>query len=311
MNRGAIVLKGLQGVVKEQLADAILLKLVSEFLPGSEGGGCLKTSPIGEVLRDKIEVLLDDLREDVGTELSKCKGYTGTGRKKGTKPGKRLLSAEEKAELMKTVRYQIAFDKVCAVKKFCDEKPHGSLGQDGYTPVMLGVVYREFLDEFPELTQSDLCRALQAVGYNSDVCEISDALNIIKLPEPVLSLCLNNRFGDSTARALHKLVEKCSDLEIIDIAEKTLKYQPSAEALRIYVDYYLSVRRRRAQVYADHKDYIDAFEKRWFFTGKKFTKPITVEIIDTSDGGILIEVTNYAPVDIDIYKAKLSGYQDN
>lgn len=311
MNRGVIVLKGLQGVVKEQLADAILLKLVSEFLPGSEGGGCLKTSPIGEVLRDKIEVLLDDLREDVGTELSKCKGYTGTGRKKGTKPGKRLLSAEEKAELMKTVRYQIAFDKVCAVKKFCDEKPHGSLGQDGYTPVMLGVVYREFLDEFPELTQSDLCRALQAVGYNSDVCEISDALNIIKLPEPVLSLCLNNRFGDSTARALHKLVEKCSDLEIIDIAEKTLKYQPSAEALRIYVDYYLSVRRRRAQVYADHKDYIDAFEKRWFFTGKKFTKPITVEIIDTSDGGILIEVTNYAPVDIDIYKAKLSGYQDN
>lgn len=311
MNRGAIVLKGLQGVVKEQLADAILLKLVSEFLPGSEGGGCLKTSPIGEVLRDKIEVLLDDLREDVGTELSKCKGYTGTGRKKGTKPGKRLLSAEEKAELMKTVRYQIAFDKVCAVKKFCDEKPHGSLGQDGYTPVMLGVVYREFLDEFPELTQSDLCRALQAAGYNSDVCEISDALNIIKLPEPVLSLCLNNRFGDSTARALHKLVEKCSDLEIIDIAEKTLKYQPSAEALRIYVDYYLSVRRRRAQVYADHKDYIDAFEKRWFFTGKKFTKPITVEIIDTSDGGILIEVTNYAPVDIDIYKAKLSGYRDN
>jgi hypothetical protein len=176
---------------------------------------------------------------------------------------------------------------------------------------MLGVVYREFLDEFPELTQSDLCRALQAAGYNSDVCEISDALNIIKLPEPVLSLCLNNRFGDSTARALHKLVEKCSDLEIIDIAEKTLKYQPSAEALRIYVDYYLSVRRRRAQVYADHKDYIDAFEKRWFFTGKKFTKPITVEIIDTSDGGILIEVTNYAPVDIDVYKAKLSGYQDN
>lgn len=311
MNRGVIVLKGLQGVVKEQLADAILLKLVSEFLPGSEGGGCLKTSPIGEVLRDKIEVLLDDLREGVGTELSKCKGYTGTGRKKGTKPGKRLLSAEEKAELMKTVRYQIAFDKVCAVKKFCDEKPHGSLGQDGYTPVMLGVVYREFLDEFPELTQSDLCRALQAAGYNSDVCEISDALNIIKLPEPVLSLCLNNRFGDSTARALHKLVEKCSDLEIIDIAEKTLKYQPSAEALRIYVDYYLSVRRRRAQVYADHKDYIDAFEKRWFFTGKKFTKPITVEIIDTSDGGILIEVTNYAPVDIDIYKAKLSGYRDN
>lgn len=311
MNRGVVVLKGLQGVVKEQLADAILLKLVSEFLPGSEGGGCLKTSPIGEVLRDKIEVLLDDLREDVGTELSKCKGYTGTGRKTGTKPGKRLLSAEEKAELMKTVRYQIAFDKVCAVKKFCDEKPHGSLGQDGYTPVMLGVVYREFLDEFPELTQSDLCRALQAAGYNSDVCEISDALNIIKLPEPVLRLCLNNRFGDSTARALHKLVEKCSDLEIIDIAEKTLKYQPSAEALRIYVDYYLSVRRRRAQVYADHKDYIDAFEKRWFFTGKKFTKPITVEIIDTSDGGILIEVTNYAPVDIDIYKAKLSGYRDN
>lgn len=311
MNRGVIVLKGLHGVVKEQLADAILLKLVSEFLPGSEGGGCLKTSPIGEVLRDKIEVLLDGLREDVGTELSKCKGYTGTGRKTGTKPGKRLLSAEEKAELMKTVRYQIAFDKVCAVKKFCDEKPHGSLGQDGYTPVMLGVVYREFLDEFPELTQSDLCRALQAAGYNSDVCEISDALNIIKLPEPVLSLCLNNRFGVSTARALHKLVEKCSDLEIIDIAEKTLKYQPSAEALRIYVDYYLSVRRRRAQVYADHKDYIDAFEKRWFFTGKKFTKPITVEIIDTSDGGILIEVTNYAPVDIDVYKAKLSGYQDN
>lgn len=311
MNRGVIVLKGLQGVVKEQLADAILLKLVSEFLPGSAGGGCLKTSPIGEVLRDKIEVLLDDLREDVGTELSKCKGYTGTGRKTGTKPGKRLLSAEEKAELMKTVRYQIAFDKVCAVKKFCDEKPHGSLGQDGYTPVMLGVVYREFLDEFPELTQSDLCRALQAAGYNSDVCEISDALNVIKLPEPVLSLCLNNRFGDSTARALHKLVEKCSDLEIIDIAEKTLKYQPSAESLRIYVDYYLSVRRRRAQVYANHKDYIDAFEKRWFFTGKKFTKPITVEIIDTSDGGILIEVTNYAPVDIDVYKAKLSGYQDN
>ena len=272
MNRGVVVLKGLQGVVKEQLVDAILLKLVSEFLPGSEGGGCLKTSTIGEVLRDKIEVLLDDLREDVGTELSKCKGYTGTGRKTGTKPGKRLLSAEEKAELMKTVRYQIAFDKVCAVKKFCDEKPHGSLGQDGYTPVMLGVVYREFLDEFPELTQSDLCRALQAAGYNSDVCEISDALNIIKLPEPVLSLCLNNRFGDSTARALHKLVEKCSDLEIIDIAEKTLKYQPSAESLRIYVDYYLSVRRRRAQVYADHKDYIDAFEKRWFFTGKKFTK---------------------------------------
>lgn len=311
MNRGVIVLKGLQGVVKEQLADAILLKLVSEFLPGSAGGGCLKTSPICEVLRDKIEVLLDGLREDVGTELSKCKGYTGTGRKTGIKPGKRLLSAEEKAELMKTVRYQIAFDKVCAVKKFCDEKPHGSLGQDGYTPVMLGVVYREFLDEFPELTQSDLCRALQAAGYNSDVCEVSDALNIIKLPEPVLSLCLNNRFGDSTARALHKLVEKCSDLEIIDIAEKTLKYQPSADALRIYVDYYLSVRRRRAQVYANHKDYIDAFEKRWFFTGKKFTKPITVEIIDTSDGGILIEVTNYAPVDIDIYKAKLSGYQDN
>lgn len=311
MNRGVIVLKGLQGVEKEQLADAILLKLVSEFLPGSAGGGCLKTSPICEVLRDKIEVLLDGLREDVGTELSKCKGYTGTGRKTGIKPGKRLLSAEEKAELMKTVRYQIAFDKVCAVKKFCDEKPHGSLGQDGYTPVMLGVVYREFLDEFPELTQSDLCRALQAAGYNSDVCEVSDALNIIKLPEPVLSLCLNNRFGDSTARALHKLVEKCSDLEIIDIAEKTLKYQPSADALRIYVDYYLSVRRRRAQVYANHKDYIDAFEKRWFFTGKKFTKPITVEIIDTSDGGILIEVTNYAPVDIDIYKAKLSGYQDN
>jgi hypothetical protein len=311
MNRGVIVLKGLQGVVKEQLADAILLKLVSEFLPGSEGGGCLKTSPICEVLRDKIEVLLDGLREDVGTELSKCKGYTGTGRKTGIKPGKRLLSAEEKAELMKTVRYQIAFDKVCAVKKFCDEKPHGSLGQDGYTPVMLGVVYREFLDEFPELTQSDLCRALQAAGYNSDVCEVSDALNIIKLPEPVLSLCLNNRFGNSTARALHKLVEKCSDLEIIDIAEKTLKYQPSADALRIYVDYYLSVRRRRAQVYANHKDYIDAFEKRWFFTGKKFTKPITVKIIDTSDGGILIEVTNYAPVDIDIYKAKLSGYQDN
>lgn len=311
MNRGVIVLKGLHGVVKEQLADAILLKLVSEFLPGSEGGGCLKTSPICEVLRDKIEVLLDGLREDVGTELSKCKGYTGTGRKTGIKPGKRLLSAEEKAELMKTVRYQIAFDKVCAVKKFCDEKPHGSLGQDGYTPVMLGVVYREFLDEFPELTQSDLCRALQAAGYNSDVCEVSDALNIIKLPELVLSLCLNNRFGDSTARALHKLVEKCSDLEIIDIAEKTLKYQPSADALRIYVDYYLSVRRRRAQVYANHKDYIDAFEKRWFFTGKKFTKPITVEIIDTSDGGILIEVTNYAPVDIDIYKAKLSGYQDN
>ena len=311
MNRGVIVLKGLQGVVKEQLADAILLKLVSEFLPGSEGGGCLKTSPIGEVLRDKIEVLLDDLRDAVGTELSKCKDYTSTGRKRGTKPGKRLLSAEEKAELMKTVRYQIAFDKVCAVKKFCDEKPHGSLGQDGYTPVMLGVVYREFLDEFPELTQSDLCRALQAAGYNSDVCEISDALNVIKLPEPVLSLCLNNRFGDSIARALHKLVEKCSDLEIIDIAEKTLKYQPSAEALRIYVDYYLSVRRRRAQVYANHKDYIDAFEKRWFFTGKKFTKPITVEIIDTSDGGILIEVTNFDPVDIDVYKAKLSGYQDN
>jgi len=311
MNRGVIVLKGLQGVDKEQLADAILLKLVSEFLPGSEGGGCLKTSPIGEVLRDKIEVLLDDLRDAVGTELSKCKDYTSTGRKRGTKPGKRLLSAEEKAELMKTVRYQIAFDKVCAVKKFCDEKPHGSLGQDGYTPVMLGVVYREFLDEFPELTQSDLCRALQAAGYNSDVCEISDALNVIKLPEPVLSLCLNNRFGDSIARALHKLVEKCSDLEIIDIAEKTLKYQPSAEALRIYVDYYLSVRRRRAQVYANHKDYIDAFEKRWFFTGKKFTKPITVEIIDTSDGGILIEVTNFDPVDIDVYKAKLSGYQDN
>lgn len=311
MNRGVIVLKGLQGVVKEQLADAILLKLVSEFLPGSAGGGCLKTSPIGEVLRDKIEVLLDDLREDVGTELSKCKGYTGTGRKTGTKPGKRLLSAEEKAELMKTVRYQIALDKVCAVKKFCDEKPHGSLGQDGYTPVMLGVVYREFLDEFPELTQSDLRRALQAAGYSSDDREVSDALNIIKLPEPVLSLCLNNRFGDSIARVLHKLVEKCSDLEIIDIAEKTLKYQPSADALRIYVDYYLSVRRRRAQVYANHKDYIDAFEKRWFFTGKKFTKPITVEIIDTSDGGILIEVTNYAPVDIDVYKAKLSGYQDN
>ena len=58
MNRGVIVLKGLQGVEKEQLADAILLKLVSEFLPGSEGGGCLKTSSIGEVLRDKIEVLL-------------------------------------------------------------------------------------------------------------------------------------------------------------------------------------------------------------------------------------------------------------
>ncbi len=110
MNRGVIVLKGLQGVVKEQLADAILLKLVSEFLPGSVGGDCLKTSPICEVLRDKIEVLLDDLREDVGTELSKCKGYTGTGRKTGIKPGKRLLSAEEKAELMKTVRYQIAFD---------------------------------------------------------------------------------------------------------------------------------------------------------------------------------------------------------